>query len=96
MKGGDLLDGVKVIKGSWADGSPLVAVPNFARCNRFEGAGNSTAGGGDSSVNYAPGWSGGSGTKNTPAASSPNRRRGFGPAGSLVWIKDTTTTAGAP
>jgi DUF1680 family protein len=90
----DLLDGVKVIKGSWADGSPLLAVPNFARCNRFEGTGNSTAGGGDSSVNYAPGSSGGSGTNNTPAASPPTRRRGFGPAGSLVWIKDNTPAAG--
>jgi hypothetical protein len=39
---GDLLDGVQVIKGFWADGSPLVAVPNFARCNRFDGAGNTT------------------------------------------------------
>jgi DUF1680 family protein len=27
---GDLLGGVEVIKGSWADGSPLVAIPNFA------------------------------------------------------------------
>jgi DUF1680 family protein len=91
---GDLLDGVKVIKGSWADGSPLVAVPNFARCNRFEGAGNSTAGGGDSSINYAPGSSGGSGTTNSSAAASQNRRRGFGPTGSLVWIKDNTPAAG--
>jgi len=33
---GDLLGGVKVIKGSWADGSPLVAIPNFARCNRMD------------------------------------------------------------
>ncbi len=31
---GDLLDGVMVIKGRWADGSPLVAIPNFARNNR--------------------------------------------------------------
>jgi len=30
----DLLHGVMVIKGQWADGSPLVAVPNFARMNR--------------------------------------------------------------
>jgi DUF1680 family protein len=30
----DLLDGVMVIKGTWEDGSPLVAIPNFARNNR--------------------------------------------------------------
>jgi DUF1680 family protein len=31
---GDLLDGVMAIKGEWANGSPLVAIPNFARENR--------------------------------------------------------------
>jgi hypothetical protein len=30
----DLLGGVMTIKGSWADGSPLLAIPNFARNNR--------------------------------------------------------------
>jgi len=90
----DLLDGVKVIKGSWADGSPLVAIPNFARCNRLDG--NPAGAGGDSSVNYAPGSSTGSGTTNAAAASS-NRRRGFGPASSAVWIKDNTAmAAGSP
>lgn len=29
-----LLHGVMVIKGQWADGSPLLAVPNYARMNR--------------------------------------------------------------
>jgi len=37
----DLLGGVKAIKGSWADGSQLVAIPNFARCNRIDSSGNS-------------------------------------------------------
>lgn len=32
---GDLLDGVMVIKGKWADGSALTAVPNYARDNRL-------------------------------------------------------------
>jgi uncharacterized protein len=32
---GDLLGGVTVIKGTWADGSPFVAVPNYARDNRL-------------------------------------------------------------
>jgi uncharacterized protein len=30
----DLLGGVMVITGQWADGSPLLAIPNFARMNR--------------------------------------------------------------
>jgi len=30
----DLLDGVMVIKGTWADGSQFLAIPNYARCNR--------------------------------------------------------------
>jgi DUF1680 family protein len=33
----DLLDGVMVIKGSWANGSPLLAIPNYARYNRGDG-----------------------------------------------------------
>ena len=31
---GDLLGGVMVIKGSFADGSPLLAIPNYVRNNR--------------------------------------------------------------
>jgi DUF1680 family protein len=31
---GDLLGGVMVIKGTFADGSPLLAIPNYARMNR--------------------------------------------------------------
>jgi DUF1680 family protein len=30
----DLLGGVMVIKGQFADGSPMIAIPNFARTNR--------------------------------------------------------------
>jgi len=30
----DLLDGVVIIKGVWADGSPLIGIPNYARLNR--------------------------------------------------------------
>ncbi|MBM4029429.1 MAG: hypothetical protein FJ280_29135, partial [Planctomycetes bacterium] len=32
---GDLLGGVTVIQGAWADGSPFLAVPNYARDNRL-------------------------------------------------------------
>jgi hypothetical protein len=30
----DLLGGVMVIKGTFADGSPMIAIPNYARMNR--------------------------------------------------------------
>jgi len=33
----DFLGGVMVIRGTFADGSPLVAIPNYARYNRVEG-----------------------------------------------------------
>jgi DUF1680 family protein len=32
----DFLNGMMLIKGTWADGSPMVAIPNFARMNRNE------------------------------------------------------------
>jgi DUF1680 family protein len=41
----DLLGGVTVIKGKFADGSPLVAVPNFARNNRVAEGETSNEGG---------------------------------------------------
>jgi len=31
---GDLLGGVLTIKGKWSDGSPLLAIPHYARENR--------------------------------------------------------------
>jgi len=33
----DLLEGVMVVKGTWANGSPLLAIPNYARHNRGDG-----------------------------------------------------------
>jgi len=41
---GDLLGGVTVIKGKWADGSDLIAIPNYARCNREPAAPAGAAG----------------------------------------------------
>jgi uncharacterized protein len=32
----DFLRGVMTIKGNWADGSPLIAIPNYARLNRVQ------------------------------------------------------------
>jgi DUF1680 family protein len=32
----DFLDGVMVIKGTWADGTPLTAIPNYVRLNRVK------------------------------------------------------------
>jgi len=34
---GDLLGGVVALSGTWADGSPLLAIPNYARNNRAPG-----------------------------------------------------------
>jgi len=33
---GDLLGGIAIIQGAWADGSPLMAIPYYARDNRLE------------------------------------------------------------
>lgn len=41
---GDLLQGVKVIKGKWADGTPLIAIPNYARNNRLGQSGQAEGG----------------------------------------------------
>jgi uncharacterized protein len=32
----ELFNGAMTIKGSWADGTPLVAIPNYLRANRLE------------------------------------------------------------
>lgn len=88
----DLLQGVKVIKGAWADGTPLVAIPNYARNNRLgqEDQRPAEIAGGDSTVNYAPGST--AATNAAPAPSSGPRvgqgRGRFGEPASQVWIKD--------
>ena len=86
---GDLLEGVIVIKGSWADGSPLTAIPNYARNNRLgqESQRRDADSGGDSNVNYAPG-STGNVSSNAPTAGGNRPRGRFGESGSQVWIKD--------
>jgi uncharacterized protein len=44
----NLLEGVNVISGTWADGSPLLAIPNYARNNRDRG--DNASGRGASSI----------------------------------------------
>jgi DUF1680 family protein len=89
---GDLLGGVMVLTGTWADGKPLLAVPNFARMNRLgqEPAGSESVG--NSSVNYAPGAtvSAATTTTNDAAAQPGERRRRARAEGaqSMVWIKE--------
>jgi len=48
----DLLGGVMVITGTWKDGSPMIAIPNYARMNRMGPPAEYLE---DTNVNYAPG-----------------------------------------
>jgi len=75
---GDLLDGVVVLEGKWADGTPLLAIPNYARNNRGTSAAHNAQA--DPAVDY----SGGAAARaNTPAPKRPVRS-----GSSMVWIKD--------
>lgn len=76
---GDLLNGVMAISGTWQDGSPMLAIPNYARMNRTTGGADIGA----SDVDYAPGTSGGA-----EAEASEPRRRAPG-LHSQVWIRDS-------
>jgi DUF1680 family protein len=95
----DLLGGVMVITGKWQDGTPMLAIPNYARMNRVDHDHSAVAG--DSSVNYAPGATGGSNNNaaaaagtfqgsNTPANSSLRRIRGPRKVDSKVWMQSAT------
>ncbi len=55
----DLLGGVMVITGTWKDGSPMTAIPNYARMNRV-GPPHEYLG--DHDVDYAPGATTSTGT----------------------------------
>lgn len=80
----DLLGGVMVITGKWQNGSPMLAVPNFARMNRVPDHRLEVAG--DNSINYAPGA-----TNNvTTTTSSAPRRRRERPVESKVWMQSLT------
>ena len=94
----DLLGGVMVITGKWQDGTPMLAIPNYARMNRVEHDHNAIAG--DSSVNYAPGATSGANNtakagsafqgSTTPANSAPRRFRGPRKIDSKVWMQSAT------
>jgi DUF1680 family protein len=84
---GDLLGGVVAIRGRWVDGSPLTAVPNFARMNRTGGPIHEFPG--RSGVEYAPGSVTAGGTQPVVAEA----RRDRGPV-SQVWIARDATAAG--
>jgi uncharacterized protein len=47
-----LLEGTVVITGTWKDGAPMMAIPNYARMNRVGPPAEYL---GDTNVNYAPG-----------------------------------------
>jgi uncharacterized protein len=80
----DLLGGVMAMTGKWQDGTPMLAVPNYARMNRVEHPKEQAAG--DPSVNYAPGSTTSAGA-NPTAPNNPRRIRNR-TVQSKVWIKD--------
>jgi DUF1680 family protein len=90
---GDLLQGVSVIQGTWADGSSLLAIPYFARQNRLSQTDRAlrpqTAT--DPTINYAGSGTTANAAATTNAPAGGNRApgaRGRREAGnSMVWIK---------
>ncbi len=84
---GNLLEGVMVLQGSWANGKPMVAIPNFARMNRVGQVAASEEPASNSGVNYAPGATVSETTNSAGPAAPLRRNRGGGPQ-SIVWIKD--------
>ncbi|MGC2297885.1 MAG: beta-L-arabinofuranosidase domain-containing protein, partial [Acidobacteriaceae bacterium] len=65
----DLLGGVVALTGTWQDGAPMLAIPNFARMNRAEPPRIEAAG--DAAVNYAPGASNAAATAHPPGSTNP-------------------------
>jgi DUF1680 family protein len=90
----DLLGGVMAMTGKWQDGSPMLAIPNYARMNRVEAPHEPAAG--DPTVNYAPGATTDSATANgaKPNAAVPSaadtslRRVRTRTVQSKVWMKN--------
>jgi DUF1680 family protein len=93
---GDLLGGVMTIQGKWADGSPLLAIPNYARNNRLEGGAAGDVAAGNSAIDYSGGAAigttggGNAGVNSTNSAQAARPRRNRTRTGdSMVWIKDS-------
>lgn len=91
---GDLLGGVMALEGTWADGQPMRAIPNYARMNRLDSP--APEGAGDPNVNYAPGATTNAGAPAANAGNnqnSQNRRPRQRPGGrgpqSEVWVKSS-------
>jgi len=80
----DLLGGVMAMTGQWKDGTPMLAIPNYARMNRVEAPKELPAG--DPSVNYSPGATASAGA-DASAGPAPRRMR---PriVQSKVWMQD--------
>ena len=78
----DLLDGVMIIKGQWPDGSPFLAIPNYARDNRRA---ESTASRGDSD---GPDTVASGDGEDAGNVESGQRRRGLHGPSSIVWINE--------
>ena len=72
--------------GKWLDGTPMLAVPNYARMNRVARPNEQTAG--DASINYAPGSTAVAGSN--PAAATNPRRIRTRAIQSKVWMTDRT------
>ncbi len=70
----ELLGGVMVIKGSWEDGSTMIAIPNYARMNRV---GPPHAYPGEAEADQTP---------ETTAAGASGHGKGHAGAASKVWI----------
>lgn len=86
-----LLGGVITLNGSWSNGSPMIAVPNFARMNRVGQVPAHETSDSKPAINYAPGASVSAASPATNSANTqpPPRRRGTpGGAESIIWIKD--------
>ena len=73
----DLLGGVMVIKGTFADGTPLTAIPNYARCNREPAPPPAPA---PPAAQVTP--------PGAPAAGAGQPRRPPPPPTSIVWIRE--------
>jgi hypothetical protein len=83
-------EGVIVVKGTFVNGSSLLAIPNYARNNRSaqdSQALRAAAAGDDPVVDYSGATAGAGGGTNA-ASASPRRSRGGRNPTSIVWLRD--------